>query len=303
MSTVTVGVASLCGAAKVDECLRALAGQRGAPAFDVVVAHDPDFPGLPGLRERFPAVRFVAREGCRTPIDLMALALTEATGDVFLLTEDHCIPSPDWVRRLCEELQPGRAAVGGGIEAPGRASPVAWAFYFLDFFPYLGPLQAGPTPSLSVCNVGYRRADLVSIRSHWLNGFHETLVHGQLCSTRGPLWMVPDAVVTMTRHVSLAGAVREAYGQGRLFASKRVERTGALRRLKFLTLAPALPMVLFLRRAMKAASQRASARRFLRALPWIGVLILAWSWGEWLGYLTGRPPSRLVLARDVGAAP
>ena len=31
-----------------------------------------------------------------------------ARGEIFLMTEDHCVPDMDWVKKLCDALQPGR---------------------------------------------------------------------------------------------------------------------------------------------------------------------------------------------------
>jgi hypothetical protein len=296
---VTVGIASLCEASMIARTLEALGAQAGAPPFDVVVAHKPGLAGLDGLRTAFPHVQFVSRDGVEAPIHLQALAAEHATGELFVLTEDHCVPDAEWVGRLAKALQPGRAAVGGPIEWPEGASAVAWAFYFLDFYRYVGPLRDGPSATLSVCNVAYRRDDLEAIRGCWQDGFHETEVHKSLVERHGPLWAVPDARVRMSRRVGFSGAVKECYGQGRLFASKRVEFADTRQRLSYVVFGLTLPVVLFLRRAQVAFKRPDTRRRFLGALAPMTAMVLAWSWGEWLGYLTGRPARRLELAPEV----
>jgi hypothetical protein len=296
MIAATVGIASLCGAPKIRCCLDALARQQDAPAFEVVVAHDQAEAGIEELRRGHPGVRFVSRPGARTPMELLSVAADEAAGAIVLLTEDHCVPSSNWVARLAGELRPGRAAVGGPILAPPGPSAVAWAFYFLDFSPYAGGMAQGPSPSLSVCNVAYRRSDLEAVRAVWTDGFHEMEVHRRLVSSRGPLWAVPEASVTMTRRVGWSGAAREAYGQGRLFAAKRVSHCSPAERWRFLLFTPALPAVLFVRRARRALASHQGSWGRLAAL---GALVFAWSSGEAMGYLTGRPPRRLTLAPDV----
>lgn len=296
---ITAGIASLTAARQIERCLRALEAQEDAPEFDVVVAHNPALEGVAGLREKFPAVRFVGRVGWWAPIQLMALAASEARGEIFMMTEDHCVPEPDWVRRLCDALQTGRAAAGGPIDTRRDATAAAWAFYFLDFFRYLSPVVEGVTPAISVCNVAYRRADLEAIRECWETGFHETEVHWRLCAKHGPLWMEPKARIIMLRNVGFGGAMGECYGQGRLFAAKRVEFADTKKRIFYLLLAPLLPVLLLIRRAQKGLSD--APGQFLKSLPALMAMVLAWSWGEGMGYLTRRPPQKLALAEDIEA--
>jgi hypothetical protein len=298
--SVTVAVVGICGAAHLVRCLDALAVQEGAPPFDVIVAYDWRLEDVAPLRSRYPQVRLVARESEQTPVELAARALREARGEFVLLTEDHCIPRPDWVRRLCAALLPGRAAVGGLIETDGVPSTADWAFWFTDFFRYTKPIVAGPSAALSVCNVAYRRSQIAQVAAAWGDQFLETAAHEALRRRFGPLWMVPEAEVRTKRSVRLADAIQERYGFGRLFAYTRIQFTGPARRMFYAALAPALPLLLMVRMARKALHSRACTLRYCRALPELTLLVLAWSWGEWLGYLTRRGPRSLAAAPDAG---
>jgi hypothetical protein len=101
----------------------------------------------------------------------MALAAENARGEILMLTEDHCVPAPQWVSRLDAALIAGRSAAGGPVDTRAASTPSAWAFYFLDFYRYATPVAEGITPALTVCNVAYRRADLEAIRDSWATGF------------------------------------------------------------------------------------------------------------------------------------
>jgi hypothetical protein len=298
IQSVTVGVVSICGAAHLARCLDALAAQEGAPAFNVVVVYDPHLEDIPALRDRYPHVRMVANEGQRTPLELASRAVREATGDLVLLTEDHCEPRRDWVRRLCEAQGPGRAAVGGVVETHAGVSAVDWAFYYVDFFRYGKPVSEGPSPTLTVCNVAYRLSYLVEISPVWEKFFHETAVNDALRSRFGPLWMTPDAEVKMQRHVRFGDALYERYAFGRLFGCTRLEFASAGRTLFYTVFAPALPLLLLGRMLMKALGSSSTLFPFLRALPALTLMVLAWSWGEWMGYLTRVRPQSLVVAQE-----
>lgn len=297
--SVTVAVVSICGAAHLARCLDALAAQEGAPVFNVVVVYDPHLTGVSALREHYPHVRMVASEAKRAPVELASRAVREATGDLILLTEDHCEPRRDWVRRLSEAQTQDRAAVGGVIESDADASPVDWAYYYSDFFRYMKPVPTGPSPTLSVCNIAYRRAYLDEISTLWESFFHETAINNAMRERFGPLWMVPEAEVRIRRHVRLADAMYERYAFGRLFGCARLDSARSGRRIYYIALASALPLLVLSRLTKKAFMRPSILPIFVRSLPALILMVVAWSWGEWLGYLTHRRPDSMVVAPEV----
>ena len=296
--TVTVAVVGICGAAHVSRCLDALAAQQDAPPFDVLLVYDPHLQDVPALAARYPHVRMVANQGQRSPLELAARAVQEARGDLILLTEDHCVPQPDWVKQLVAAQAPGRAAVGGVVETVPNANAVDWAFSLVDFFRNMLPVHEGRSPSLTVCNVAYRRQHLDAIQDLWQTIFHETAINEALRARFGELWLTPAAEVRMQRNVRFADAVYERYAFGRLFGCTRLEFTGTARRVYYALFAPALPVLLLSRMAGKALNRR-TWHRFLRSLPALVSMVFAWSWGEWLGYLTRRRPGSLVVAPEI----
>ena len=111
---------------------------------------------------------------------------------------------------------PGRAVTGGLVEIREGSSAVDWAFYFVDFFRYASPVRAGPSPTLTVCNVAYSKARLAAIADTWKVYFHETAINDALRERFGELWLEPLSRVTMSRHVTLGDALYERYAFGRL---------------------------------------------------------------------------------------
>lgn len=299
---VSVSVVSICGAAQLERCLSGLAAQRGAPVFDIVVAHDPHLSGMDALTARWPGVRLVTNAGQRTPLELASRALAEARGDLILLTEDHCIPDPDWVATMIAAQSPGRAVTGGLVEIRGGSSSVDWAFYFVDFFRYASPVRAGASPTLTVCNVAYSKHQLAAIEDLWKVYFHETAINDALRERFGMLWLEPRSRVTMARHVSIGDALYERYAFGRLFGCTRLGFCTPMKRVYYCVFAPILPLLLLLRMARKAFSSRNLAFSFLRAIVPLTLMVLCWSWGEWLGYLTRKHPHSLIVAPEIRAA-
>jgi hypothetical protein len=273
--------------------LDALLAQVGVGAFQIVVRHDPALTKMDAVARRFPEARIASNARERTPLELAASALRACDADVVLLTEDHCIPGRDWVRTMLAARAPDRAAVGGRVEIGRGASIVDWAFYFVDFFRYTAPVGEGPSSSLTVCNVAYDRERLEQIRDLWAVRFEEPAVHDALRVRFGSLWLTPESEVTMRRSVLVRDALAERYAFG--------PHLTVSRRCLYALLAPALPVLLLGRMASKARKSPRLAGNFLRGFAPLVAMVLCWSWGEWLGYVTGRPPRTLRLAPERSA--
>jgi hypothetical protein len=296
-ASATVVVVAICSGRHLARCLDALEAQTGAPPFDVVVAHDPRLADVPALTRRYSRVRLAPTGSAWTPADLAARAIPAASGDLVILTEDHCEPCSDWVHQLTANQALERGAVGGTVEPRPGASLVNWAFCYADFFRFVTPVAAGPARALTVCNVAYRRRDLEAIAPIWRRRFLETEVNAALARRAGPLWLVPAARVRTWRRVGLIEGARERYALGRLFAAARVAGAGPGRRLFWSTLAPGLPVLLLARMTVRALTARPLLVPFIRALAPLILFTLAWSWGEWIGYVTRRGPRELTIAR------
>ncbi len=300
--TVSVTVVCICSAAHLRRCLTALREQVEVPRFDLIVAYDPHIPGIEAAAAEFPEARMVCNEGQRTPLELASRAVRESTGDLILLTEDHCEPARRWVRTMIDAQSKDRAAVGGRVEIVPGASATDWAFYFVDFFRYAGPLPEGPSPALTVCNVSYDRERLAEVRKLWEMFFMEPVVNDALRARYGELWLAADSEVKMSRHASLRDALYERYAFGRLFGYTRNGFCSRGRRISYAVLAPTLPLLLLGRMARAASRSPELTRSFLRAIGPLVLMVISWTWGEWLGYLTGRLPRTLVVAPEIRQA-
>ncbi len=297
--SVVVTVTS--GGRHVDACLRALAAQRDAPPFEVLVPVDASVPGVKAWQRAHPEVEFpylegpAARAGDPGAAHLRydrrrAAGLARARAPVVALTEDHARPDPDWCARIvaAHERLP-HAAIGGAIE---NASDhiLNWAVYFCDFGRYQNPLPAGPAAYVSDVNVSYKQHALAQVDHVWRGAYHETAVHGALVERGESLWLLPEIVVRQARDpLQLRTCLRERVAWGRLYAGKRVREMSPLRRWTLALAAPLLPAVLFARRARESFARGRHRGAFLRAAPAVVGLLGAWAYGEWLGYVTGEP--------------
>lgn len=293
---LTVTVIMFTAESSLVRCLDALLAQKGVETPEILVPHDDTLDAAVALAARFPGVRFLAMPGRRTPAELRAFAVGQASGRIIGLLEDHCVPEPDWCARVIEAHEQTRAAVGGAVEkgfAPGRNtdSPLNWAVYMTDYSRYMNPMPAGPSHTLTDCNVTYRRAALAALEDLWRAEFHENIVNGMLHQSGGVLWFDPGIIVREHRPLTLGTAARDRYAFGRLFASTRVEGAPIARRLVMAGASILMPPVLAARAARNLMVRRRHRRQIIRCAPALLFVASVWMLGEMVGYLTARPGS------------
>ena len=103
------------GAAVIDECLQAIASQRGAPDFEVVVVDNGSTDATADIvRRRHPDMRLVCepQPGSYAARNAGILA---AAGAILAFTDADCTPQPGWLAAACAAIEAGADLVGGGI--------------------------------------------------------------------------------------------------------------------------------------------------------------------------------------------
>jgi hypothetical protein len=205
------------------------------------------------------------------------------------LLEDHGRPDPHWSAELIKEHTQHYAAIGGAMEN-GVDRPLNWAVYFGDFGRYQNPVPRGPSAYVSDANVCYKRSALERVAESWADTYNEARVHAALAQQGEILALAPEVIVYQHRlNLHLGPALLERYVWGRSFAAVRVANLSGSRRAAFAALSPLLPPMLLLRQFRNVLRTRRSGGAFLRALPLTALLDIAWSYGEFVGYVTGHP--------------
>lgn len=299
---LSVVVTVVGGGGALARCLSALEQQEAPPPMEVLLPFDASISQVGDLAGRFPTLRLLPLGviPTRHPVKSAAgqhelfdrrrsAGLAAARGEFVAIVEDRGAPRPSWARTavgLHRDVE--AAAVGGAIEQHS-GGVVSRALYYCDFGRYQLPFAAGERSYVSDVNVCYRRGSLEATRSIWQDEFHETTVHWALRRRGERLWASPDLVVDHYRDgVGLAQAMRERVAWGRLFGHTRAIEVGRAARLAYAFTTPVLPLLLLTR----LVRQRVARRRgpgFVSAAPAILLLLVAWSVGEGLGYLTGTP--------------
>lgn len=278
--------------------LHALTHQEDAPPLEILVPWDASVTGIESLRRAYSEVRFLEMgpiEPTR-PIHTAAgqhelydrrraVGLSKARGKIVAILEDRGVPRADWARNVLQEHEQPFDVIGGAIEC-APCGLLNWAFYVCDFGRYGLPFVGGAAAWISDVNVSYKRSAIEGTRDLWKERFHEPIVHWALLERGSTLYLSPEIVVEHSRKpMSLRALIPERFHWGRLFGSIRASHVSTVRRAAYAALSPLLPLLLLARHG-RTQYRRGRFGRYLRATPLILVLLIAWSAGEMLAYLT-----------------
>jgi hypothetical protein len=292
---------------ELKENLSALHQQLNPPPFEVIVPFHSDVPGIEALHEQFPSVNFLLIENGGRQIDgggsrehhdkLRAKGIEAAQGEIIALMEDHVRPAQNWGNCIID-AQHNRlySAIGGAIENEINR-PLNWAVYFCDLGKYQNPLQNKESLYASVVNVSYRRAQLDAIHGIWENSFNETLVHNALLARGDKIGLSPDVIVYQHRmNLVLSTVLKEFYIWGNSYARHRSTIISKRKRFFMAVFSIFLPFILLLRMSSRVMEKRRFIWEFTTALPFTILITIAWSFGEFTGYLS---PSRQGMSGEV----
>jgi len=207
------------GAATLPAQLRALAEQRTAPPFEVIVSDNGSEDDLPGVllaaTASWPALSLrCVDSGERAGVSHarnVGAAAARAESVAFCDSDDRV--GPDWVRAMADGLA-HYDSVGGPLDERSLNRPDARAQAHvatalpvgLDFLPY--PVGA---------NCGVRRsvwADLGGFDEEFTQGAEEVDFFWRLQLAGHTLGFAPDAIVAYRHRADLQGTVRQAFKYG-----------------------------------------------------------------------------------------
>lgn len=291
MPELSVVVVVLCGGAHLTRCLEALRRQESAPAMEVIVVHDETLQEAASLAQRFPEVKLLCVPRKHGYGELRAAGVRASCGRVVALTEDQCIPPEKWCAHVVAAHASSQAAIGGPVEKLRPDRLLNWAIYLRELGTYMPPVAEGPAAALTDCNVTYKRAALEAIEPAWAAAFHEHQVHAALQERGETLWLSPALITYQQRSLALRPALAERYAFGRLYAGLRSGAVSTGTRIGLIAASPLLPVLLLVRVLANVIRKRRHVGACFAALPYLVLFSLAWSCGEMVGYVTGRPGS------------
>jgi hypothetical protein len=279
-------------------CLQALEPQVESLSAEIIVPYPAGEPEFEKAQSSYPEIIFFPVQNLKNyPIEgssrehhdeLRAHGIAAARGEIIALIEDYARPDPSWSESIITEHNKDLSAIGGAIENE-IDRPLNWGVYFCDFGKYQNPVSDSETTFASDANISYKNNALMEVRSIWQNSYHETEVNWALRSRGEKIALSPKIVIFQHRtDLQFRNAMKERYVWGRSYAATRIKDIGNTKRFLYLALTPFLPFILVVRMTMNVLRKRRNLNKFLIALPLTILLEIFWSFGEFVGYLTGR---------------
>jgi hypothetical protein len=299
---LTVLLTVVSGEEAVREHLTVLTKQIDFEKAEIIVPFDKWSSNVGSLVSEFPAVHFHFIEDLGFASDDLisahqhrlydrrrAVGLRLSKGRIVAMTEDHARPADDWVRQIIAAHEQPYDVIGGAVEN-GVDQSLNRAWYYCDFGRYGRPFKPGEVSYLSDVNLAYKREALIAIRDVWAEAYHETTVHRALQKQGKRLFLDIRPVVYQNRpQLTMRQVLSERIAWGRVFAEERCKEILSLNRFLFAAGSLLLPLLLFVRSFQHMRRQKQPARAMFSTLPIVFLLLIGWSVGELLGYLTGEP--------------
>ncbi len=284
------------------DCLDALMKQEGGYKIEVLIPYDQVTLDAGELADHYPDFTFINLGeilGGGMPKDALAMhrfydtrraeALKVARGRLIGIIEDRGLPAPNWVSEMISLHDKYPHGVIGGAVDNAIDSLWNWAIFFCDFGRYQAPIHVENPEYVTDTNIVYKADTLMRHRALWDERYVESELHWAMARA-GETMMISDRAVTSQNRppMPLHTLLSERFHWARMFGQVRGAEISLLQRLKYAGAAPILPFVLLLRHGRRQWDKGRHMGVFYRAVPRTLLLLIAWSAGEFTGYLEAR---------------
>jgi glycosyltransferase involved in cell wall biosynthesis len=297
ITQLSIIIASINGSSYLVECLSALRQQVGNISAEVIVADCVGASITDLVVAEYPEVKLIAFSEFQTVAFLRTAAILAAQGQIIAITEDHCIPPPNWYQSVWQaHLKYPAIAIGGAVDNGATDCLLDWAVFFCEYSKFMSPALDGIVHDLPGPNVSYKHAILMTILDHIKQGYQETFFHSYLESQGEILWSDSTIPMIHKKHFTLPDFLTERYYYSRAFAGRRSATIHLLQRLFYLCLAPLLPPLLLWRLSQQIFIRKRHIKQFCFCLPYLILFTIIWASGEVVGYAIGSGDSEKYLA-------
>ena len=286
--TVSVVIASGIRGEFLFRCLDSLRSQAKSQSAEVIVVDRCGDEVMVRLSRDYPFVTAIPAELNHRPSipELRQIGARKAGGDIVSVIEKYCIAPPDWLETIRSSFREGDIAIGGPM-LPGNSPRLCdWVVYFCEYHNYLPPWVDGDRDLLAGSNIAYRREALMRHVDVLGEGYWDVVLHPAL-RKEGTFHSVPAMGSYHTGPFDYGYYLKQRYLLSRSWAGTERKRISPGKWLVYLVVAPILPFVFLTRIAQRVFKSRCHIGRFLEAIPLLIPVLIAYVWGEWLGYLFG----------------
>lgn len=289
---VSVIVACFNAAETIERCLSALERQDCDEPFEVVVIDSSSDGTAAFIRERFPRVSLHTFAERKFPGEARNLGAARTKGEILAFTDADCVPDVFWVREILDAHSRPDPVIGGTIDNANQESYVGWAYFFCELNQWMPGTPSGSMPDIPTGNLSVKRWAFEKY-GPFLEGTYssDTAFNWRIATDGHRPYFMPAIRVAHVNVTDLADYLRRKVFHGRCFAAVRVaeRRFSPIRRLAYVPMSLALPLLLSYRAIRNVVTRRYYLREFALSFPLVFLGLAAWSWGELVGYLKGTP--------------
>lgn len=291
MFSVLIGLASTEDGSRILETLESLRKQEGEHTYEVIIGDRRNDGISRKIEKNYPEAKLIACPPRASLPELRTAALEGAIGRYIIVTEDHCVPSGNWLDSMAQAFRrapAGTAAVGGCIENGVQDTALDWATFLCEYSHFLAPVTEGASTVLPGMNVAYDRSIFQNLdRSQLTGGFWESTVHPWLLKSGKTLYSTSSIKLFHCKRFSFSLFARQRYLYSRYYAGLRFGRGQLTQRMIAFAAAPILPVLLFCRVFNQVRAKKRLCPELISAFPMLAVFVIIWAWGEMVGYALG----------------
>ena len=281
---IAVVIAVFQPGALIDDCLTALLNQEAVGDPEIIVVDSSADGTAERIRQNFSSVTVLALKQQTHQSIARNIGVAHSQAPYVAITDQDCIPPPDWLSRLLSRHQEGHyAAVGGAIVNGTPRSPIGTATYLIEFNEFLPVGHARTVSMIPHCNICFRREIFDTIGPFRpLPPGAEDLVFNFLAAQGGRRLLYDPAItVTHQNRTSLSAFFRHQrrLGFGSAVARRAVPLSGQLF-IKHSILSYGLPLLRCVRTAFRLClSHLQSFVLYLLLLPILIPGYIVWTIG------------------------
>ncbi len=218
-----------------------------------------------------------------------AAGIRAAKGPIVVLTEEHCLPDPDWAEALIRAHRDcGWDGVGPAVLNGNPHSVTSWSNFLLEYNEWLYPHPGGQVRHLPGHNSAFKRDLLIHYGDQLdLMLESETVLHWEMTRKGLKLAIEPSA---RTRHLNYSlffASIILRYRIGKVFGGLRGNAWSPALRMLYAIGSPLIPFVR-LRRILAQMLKPGRPRTLIpKVLPSLTLFLLCDGLGQMAGYIFG----------------
>ena len=288
LSVIVASTASLCG---IPACVQSLRQSRGSRQVEIILVYAANRELPEASACAWTDVRFIRLlEGAALP-ELLASAISRASGEILAITDATCAIDVNWISATLAAHAASHPVIGGAVEPDRLGTLVDWAGYFGDYGAFMLPLNPGIVRHVPGINISIKRWALAKGREFVEGEFWKAYWCQQLKANGFFLRIEPSMLVFYRRSFSFWGFLAMRFHHGRCFAGMRRSQLNRLQLIMYLLGSPLLPILFLLRFVRTMLPKRRHVRQLVLSFPIVVLGMLGWSFGEFCGYFSGTGAS------------